>query len=55
MKTTKVRVKATGEVVEINAEAVQSVDRLGFISHKWVSAEPGDRREFEDEEIEWID
>lgn len=55
MKTTKVRVKATGEVVEILAEAIQEVDYRGFVGHKWMAAEPGDRREFEDEEIEWID
>lgn len=55
MKTTKVRVKATGEVVEILAEPVQKVNFRGFITHTWLSAEPDDHREFEDEEIEWID
>ncbi len=49
MKTTKVRVKATGEVVEILAEPVQRVDRAGFVWHTWVAAEPDDHREFEDE------
>lgn len=55
MKTTAVRIIAIGEIVEILSTPVHEVDYRGFIHHKWVAAEPDDHREFEDEEIEWID